>query len=150
MNSVSLGDDIIDSRDVDSRINELRTQFDGTPFADDTFDSDDLQRILDETPEEWQNAVACLDNDEIAELINLLAFREAGSQYTTEWKSGAVLILDTHFTKYAQQLAEDIGSIERDSQWPASHIDWDAAADELKQDYSEIEVDGHIYWVRNT
>jgi antirestriction protein len=49
---------------------------------------------------------------------------------------------------YAQDFAEDIGAIDRNAGWPLGCIDWEAAADELKSDYSSIEFDGVTYWVR--
>ena len=52
------------------------------------------------------------------------------------------------FQEYAQKLAEDIGAIGKDNQWPLYCIDWEYAARELKMDYSEVEVDGTTYYFR--
>ena len=49
---------------------------------------------------------------------------------------------------YARQLAEDIGAVNPDALWPYNYIDWEAAADDLKQDYASIEFDGVTYWMR--
>lgn len=46
---------------------------------------------------------------------------------------------------FAQDMAEQLGSIDRDAQWPYTCIDWEHAARELMYDYSE--VDG--YYFRN-
>lgn len=59
------------------------------------------------------------------------------------------LIRDDYFTTYAEQLAEDIGAIDRNAQWPMSYIDWEAAANALRQDYSECELDGVTYLIRS-
>lgn len=59
------------------------------------------------------------------------------------------LIADSHFTEYAQQLAEDIGAIRSDNQWPNYCIDWEYAARELQYDYSAVDIDGDRYWIRS-
>lgn len=59
------------------------------------------------------------------------------------------LIDKDYFVTYAEELADDIGAVDRDASWPLTHIDWDAAADDLKQDYSEAEFDGHTYYTRS-
>lgn len=58
------------------------------------------------------------------------------------------LIADSHFEDYARGYAEEIGAIENDMKWPANHIDWKAAADELQSDYTSVEFDGeeNTYW----
>lgn len=61
------------------------------------------------------------------------------------------MIHEYEFTNYAQELAYDLGFINRanEGEWPANHIDWDDAAEELKNgDYSEVTFGGHIYYVR--
>lgn len=58
---------------------------------------------------------------------------------------GITLILDTDFTEYAQQLAEDTGAVTSEVSWPYSHIDWSAAAAALRADYTEFEFDGDTY-----
>lgn len=59
-----------------------------------------------------------------------------------------VMILDTYFTEYAEQLADAIGAIDRNAGWPVCHIDWEAAADALKVDYTEVEFGGYTYFWR--
>jgi RecJ-like exonuclease len=57
-------------------------------------------------------------------------------------------IADYAFEEYAQQTAEDIGAISSDAQWPCNRIDWEAAANDLKQDYMSFNFEGTTYWVR--
>ena len=45
-------------------------------------------------------------------------------------------------------LAEDIGALQHATGWPANCIDWDEAARQLQMDYSAIDFDGVIYWIR--
>lgn len=67
---------------------------------------------------------------------------------TSSWTYGVTLIRDSYFEDYAQQMAEDIGAINRDATWPLNHIDWEAAAEALKGDYTSAEFDGVTYWAR--
>lgn len=116
------GCDLIDSRDIIKRFEELDAR-DG--------DGDDP-----------------LDEDEIDELHKLRDFANEAAGYAPDWRYGETLINDNYFQEYAQQMAEDIGAIDRDATWPLSHIDWEAAADVLKQDYTMVSIDGHDYWIR--
>ena len=59
------------------------------------------------------------------------------------------MIPRSEWVNYAQELAEDVGAIARKAQWPLSHIDWEAAAEELEMDYNTIEVDGVEYLFRS-
>lgn len=118
------GADIIDSRDVIERIAELKSTLsdyktDGVEFSD----------------EEW------------TELENLQAMAEEAGD-TSDWQYGATLIRDSYFATYAQELADDLGEIPVDH-WPHRHIDWEAAADELKQDYTSVEYGSATYWIRS-
>ena len=110
--------EIIDSRDLDKELDELEAREDD---QDDPLDADEAERM--------------------AEL------REARDNIS-EWIYGETLIREDYFTQYAQQLAEDIGAIDPSASWPLSHIDWEAAADALKQDYTEIELGGSTYYTR--
>lgn len=57
------------------------------------------------------------------------------------------LIAEWHFEDYARELAEDLGS-GVSNEWPATHIDWEAAAEALQQDYMRIEFGGNTYYIR--
>ena len=67
-------------------------------------------------------------------------------------RGGETLIRESYFVEYAQDLAGDVCDdfSKRSQQWPFSHIDWEAAAKELKQDYSSAEFDGVTYYYRST
>ena len=111
--------------------------------SDDLIDSRDVIERIDELEamderEDWEED----------ELTALRALAAEGQDYAADWKYGAALIRDSYFEDYAQQTAEDLGAISRDAAWPLNHIDWNAAAEELKIDYSSISFDGVDYWVR--
>lgn len=117
---ISNSDDIIDSRDVIARIEELEDM------------------VHDESATE----------DDVAELGILQALAKEGEQYAPDWDHGETLIRDSYFVEYAEQLADDIGAVSSDATWPNNFIDWEAAADALKQDYTSIDFDGVAYWIR--
>ena len=88
-----------------------------------------------------------LDEDETEELAALQALAENVNH--PDWKDGVALIRDEYFVTYAQELAEDLGMSRHSADWPFCHIDWDAAADSLRQDYSRIDFAGETYWMRS-
>lgn len=92
--------------------------------------------------------IAEVDEGEEKESLHALIdeIRERGYGDTPE--DGVSLIRDSYFETYAQELAEDIGAISKDYQWPLSCIDWDRAARELQMDYMPIEFEGVTYWCR--
>lgn len=52
--------------------------------------------------------------------------------------------------EFAEQLAEDIGAIDRNARWPLSYIDWSRAADELRHDgYSFARHNGETWVFRS-
>lgn len=68
----------------------------------------------------------------------------------SEFHHGQAMIPEDEFVDWARQEAESIHGDEMRSEiWPFMHIDWEAAADALKQDYTEVELDGDTYLVRN-
>lgn len=107
-------------------------------------DSRDLIKRLEEIEEELEGC----DEDERADLEEEAEEIREMENCAEDWIYGATFIRDDYFVSYAQNLAEDIGANDRDAAWPLSFIDWDAAADALKIDYTEVEYRGHTYWVR--
>lgn len=129
--AITNSDQVIDSRDVIARIDALREE-----FTVDLDDADDVKRMSD------------FDFEEVRELAHLMNLQEEAKGCAPDWNHGATLIHEDYFVAYAQQLAEDIGAIQRDTSWPNNCIDWDAAADELKTDYTTVDFDGETYYVR--
>lgn len=126
MTDVSNGDDLIDSRDVIARIEELHGI-----ATDESADSDDRTHA----------------NNELAVLQALQD--EAEGYSNGDWKHGATLIRESYFERYAQDFADDIhGSAVRDASWPFDHINWADAAEALQQDYTSVDFDGVTYLIR--
>lgn len=87
-------------------------------------------------------------SDEAAELKMLEGLRAECEDVTSEWEEGTQLIADYYFEEYAQEFADDIGAINKESTWPNNHIDWKAAAAELMQDYASVDFGGVGYQIR--
>ena len=116
-------DDVIDSRDVIERIEELEVE-------------------LEVGMEDGHSMP-----DEVEELATLKALAEEGEN-SPDWPHGEALIRDTYFQEYAQELADDIGMVTDGANWPNNCIDWKQAARELQMDYMSVEFDGVDYWIR--
>lgn len=115
---ISNTDDIIDSRDVIARIEALKSERDA---AENSGEASEL------------------------EALEALASKAEGSP---DWNYGVTLIRDSYFRDYAEQLADDIGAIDRNANWPVNCIDWDEAAGQLKMDYFQVDFGGVTYWIR--
>ncbi len=123
--TISSRDDIVDSRSILERLEELNDEIESAgedgPDEDPVAERDTLQKLVTD--------------------INDVSGDSA--------EDGATLIRDSYFQDYAQELAEDIGAINKDATWPNTCIDWEQAARELQYDYSTVEWDDITYWVRS-
>lgn len=174
MRSIDNSQDIIDSRDVIKRIEELEADkqalVDAVQEAQEAVDAAqvELDEYNDDTnvlkgTAEHQNAMSALcsakedlrtakceledwTGDEEAEIdpsddakeLKCLKELADNMENECEWESGTGLIRESYFEDYARQTAEDCGLLENCDKWPATCIDWEKAADELKQDYSTV------------
>lgn len=173
---VTLHDDIIDSRDIESRIDELEALKEAVDEAKEAVDERRAELVeqfggeeeTDLRPREWadlcdtdeelialikahaeaeQELIDEMDGDD--ELEQLQEVRTEVDGYSREWRSGVTLINDDYFERYAEQLADDLGLISNTAQWPATCIDWKRAAEELKSDYSSVDIGSETYWYRS-
>jgi len=137
---ISNMDDVIDSRDIIARIEELESM------------REDLKSEIDDTNTEIVEAKKALqefdESEEGEELTILKNLAEAGSA-SPDWEYGESLIRDSYFAEYAEELCNDIGDIPEKLPWYiANHIDWYGVANELQADYTEVSYDGTSYWIR--
>ena len=137
---VSNSEDVLDSRDIIARIEELEAE-----RADLESEAvDPTNAVVDEAKaalSDWDT-----ENGEELRVLRELAEEASGSP---DWQYGEPLIRDSYFKDYAQELAEDCGMIPEGQGWPLRCIDWDQAADELKGDYFSVDFDGVDYWIRS-
>jgi hypothetical protein len=90
------------------------------------------------------------DETEVDELAALEALIQEVTQVSGDApEDGATLIRDSYFAEYAEELAYDQELISPTIRWPINYIDWEAAAEALKQDYYPVDFDHITYWVRS-
>ena len=89
------------------------------------------------------------DRQELARLQSLMDDMKGyggDEQWRGDWYP-ITLIRDTHFVQAMQELCEDIGDFPNGI--PSYYvIDWEATADNLRADYSAVELDAVTYWYR--
>jgi hypothetical protein len=168
--SIDNTQDVIDSRDVIARIEELEgiiadeeiSEDNGAePQIDENGKTKESFATCGECGKTWNDALITgrtpapsarcpYENihEEIAELKALQALADEASGYAADWQYGEALIRDSYFKEYAQQLADEIGAVSQDASWPNNCIDRDEAARQLQQDYTEVDFDGVAYWIR--
>jgi len=96
--------------------------------------------------DEW---IAEHDDGAAVEYREALAFlNEINDNAADSAADGVVCIADDYFEDYAKELAMDIGAIGKDMAWPLNHIDWEAAAEALQEDYTPVEWAGYTFYVK--
>lgn len=126
--------EIFDSREVEERIEELEGDL-----------ADELD-IEDDDAKAAALALKCL-SEEYDEYVELTKFRDEVD--SREWSHGLTFISDGRaFVNYAQELVTDIGDLPNGIP-NYIVIDWEATAENIKQDYSEVEFQGTTYLYRD-
>lgn len=120
--------DVIDSRDMLERLQELEYLIEAYGDNKEAYDSE--------------------YGDLVAEKKDLEEAIKDAREICSDFDHGEPLIADDYFVKYAKELASDCG-YEASTEWPERCIDWEMAADQLKEDYSEISLNETIYWIRS-
>jgi len=151
-NSIDNKQDVIDSRDIISRIGELISYRDCIDEA-----KSDLERFQNDpkcTPDDIADAEKYLAEQEEAfededreELKILESLAEDAEGYAPDWIYGATLIRESYFEDYCQELVSDIGDLPKNIPSYIA-IDWAKTADNLRVDYTEVDYDGVTYLIR--
>lgn len=133
--SISKYDDVIDSRDVIERIEELETE-----------QAELVEQLLN--GEISESDMKAFDDEEGKELDMLRALAEEAEQYNSDWKYGVQLIRSSYAEDYCQEELEDCGYIPKDIPWWIA-IDWEKTTENWLQDYTEVEFDDVTYYIRS-
>lgn len=152
MKDWQIGDDVLDTRDIDAKIEELedlQIQFEGCRQAYeevmedlDSFEADEF----DNARHHWLEAQEDFSAAEREELQALLDFKADLEDYC-DWGYGEFMIHENYRVDYTRSLASDIGAVGENADW--IQIDWKATADELfRYDYTSADLQGHTYYVR--
>lgn len=139
-------DSVISMEDITDRVEELREVRELFEL-----DFEETMSTHGNTPTEEAVEEAWKTSEDSAEAAKELAVLEklvgelrgygGDHQWEGDWYP-ASLISESYFTDYARELAHDIYGTElRDAKWPFSHINWEDAADTLRQDYSSIDME---------
>ena len=133
--------DVIDSRDIIERIEELEEErliLEEEIMAAEPTDIDEAKDALSDWVSEFES-----------ELNALKELYGECDGYVEDLEHGAILIHDDYFAEYAEELCKDYGYIPSDSPFFISNnIDWEGVAEEIKIDYTNVTFDGVDYWVK--
>ena len=136
--------DVLDSRDLQERLEELETELEAlTEDLEAAEEENDEAAVSDaeQAIEEWKE-----ENQE--EIDALTALKDYC--WDSGWRYGIAFVAEEDFEEYAQELAADLyGEEIRNAHWPFDCIDWEQAADALRQDYSAIDYQGTTYLFRS-
>jgi hypothetical protein len=124
-------EDLIDSRDVIARLDELES------CRDD---------------HETDPTGGHFSDEDAAELAALRALADEADD-SPDWIYGETLIRRSYFVDYIAELINDCYEMPKEmnsGQWPYRHmtIDYEAAANEAEQDYMSVDFDGVEYLIR--
>ena len=136
---ITNNEDTLDSRDVIERIEALESEL------------EDLESEIDDTNIEIDQAKRDLADWKESNLNELEALKklEDEASGSPDWIYGEILIRESYFAEYCEELCKDIGDIPKDLPWYiAGHIDWEGVAREIEMDYMEVDFDGVSYFIR--
>lgn len=139
--------DVIDSRDIIARIEELEEERQGLLDQIEDLEGEDLTGEEQESLEEAKSSLTEFDESEEGQELKTLQNLAEQGEGSADWQYGETLIRESYFTDYCEELVGDIGDLPREI---PSYIviDWDATAENIKADYSEIDFDGVSYYIR--
>lgn len=126
--------DYIDIRDIIARVEELEIL------------QSEYEDGGNESP--WEDVEGGLADefDMLNEILSELRGRGGDHQWRGDWYP-VTLIRDSHFEDYCDECLEDWGIVMEDL--PSFVvIDREATAENMKADYSSVEIDGTEYWYR--
>ncbi len=125
-NEINNSQEVIDSRDLIERIEEL----------------EDLINNNKNLPKEKREDLT--EEERELEVLNDLAEE---SNVSPDWKYGETLIRESFFIEYITEVLVDIGDLPK----KIPHyivIDWEETAENIKEDYITVDFDGVDYLIR--
>jgi hypothetical protein len=125
----------IDVRDIIARVEELREEREQSEIPPAAYGGPD---------DTWSE-----EREELAQLESILA-ELCGAGGDEQWEGDwypVTLIRDTYFTEAMMELLQDCGDLPRDIPHYIA-IDEEKTAENLRADYSSVEIEGHDYWFR--
>lgn len=170
MKTKSNTDNVIGSRDIIKRIDELTGDFQALVDDIEAAETDEEREMAFSALSAWlighTNTVPDLKTTEEIDFYDVSEWAEADDAYELKvllalaseadcspgWSYGETLIHEDYFTDYIEELINDCYELPKEfnsGDWPWRHMTIDyAAADEAKQDYMEVNFDGATYYIR--
>ncbi len=141
---ITNNEDIIDTRDILRRIEYLQSERDIFQEDNELEDYPGFEQAEEDSKwVEWDESYQGIELSKLEEL------ESNASGYSPDWNYGSTMIRDSYFEEYAEQLVKDIGDLPDDlPSYIANNIDWKGVAEDLQQDYTEVDFDGVAYWIR--
>jgi hypothetical protein len=137
----------VDSRDVLTRIEELTAERDALQEEyDESEGESEAERIA-------QNELDTFNNSDDGKELDILLKLQSVAEGSSDWIYGEQLINEDYFTQYIEELINDCYEMPKEmgsGNWPYRHItmNFEAAAEEAKQDYVEVDFDGNTFLIR--
>ena len=116
--NINYSNDILDTNDLDTRLDELEESLDGL------------------TPEQLADA-----EEDVAELKEL---KEAKKYMGNDWLIGTELVNEDHFEEYVREREEEKGTLDKLESYIV--IDWEQTAEIIQSDYSVVELMGSTFY----
>ena len=132
----------IDTRDLIEERDNLKEQI-----------LDDFNDRFNTELESFDEIGTYLDDDDFKsywedEYQQIEAINEIEDEVGGEFEDGCLLIEEDYFEDHVEDMLVDCGYIPKDlPSW--IEIDWEATAENVKQDYSELEYKGDTYYFRS-
>jgi hypothetical protein len=160
-NTISNMDDVIDSRDIIERIEELEGERDSLQSDYDEkcasleeaektntdYDNDPLYSLRNAQIDAREAIDVWNESEEAKELAALLSVQEEAEGYAPDWKYGVTLIRDSYFEQAMDEMIEDCYGEQYTKDLPSfMTITLDYVA--LQSDYTSVDFDGVTYWIR--
>jgi hypothetical protein len=156
-NEITNDQDIIDSREIIERIEELESEHEALKeaVADakavyEYHDSEDTK-----SSPEWTDLVDArryltewLDSEAPAELQALKALAKEAEPESSDWQYGETLIRRSYFVDYVMGMLVDCGYLPKNMPWYIE-IDEEATARNIEQDYASVDFEGVEYLIRS-
>lgn len=137
----------LDTRDLETTREELKQQIldsflETFPQYEEMTESFEDIRFEEEEIESWKSDF----EDELKQIEEIDTIENECSEFSF----GETLIDEDDFEEYCEELVSDIGYLPKElPSFISNNIDWSGVADDMKQDYSEIDYQGNTYLYRS-
>ena len=148
--SVLNKEDLLDSRDIIDRIQELaKFQIEVFNEQQSLEDDDDLQiEEEDYNNDHFRYWLKEAPSDEEREELKALLALNDECEGLSDWTHGETLIHSNYWVEYVEGLLIDCGDLPKEIPHYIA-IDWEKTADNIEQDYMRVDFDGEEYLIRN-